>query len=347
MRILHAASFGNPNPGGFIPLVAALGAELRSRSHEVALVVPDVPGATWHATVRDAGIELFVRGGVGEVVRTARRWRPDVAHIHFFGWEPFVTAALWLRSTRIFWHAHSTSLRAGRLRRTVRSTLKFRLVGTRVERFVSVSDAIAAEIARLGAPPRRIVVIPNEVDTRRFRSPRAAERLAARNALGIDGPAILFFGRDPQLKGTDILCAALAQVPGMTVVTVATPAASCTELSRVARVVPVERAEDVVPLMWATDLLAMPSRGEGMSFAQREAQLTGLPLVASDLPALRENALSGVPAHFFEPENPHALAAALREALTTPRGIDAPPAPLAGPERWAARIATLYEAANG
>ena len=56
----------------------------------------------------------MLSGGAREAARFARAWRPDVAHVHFFGWEPAVTLALAASRARLFWHAHSTSLGAAR-----------------------------------------------------------------------------------------------------------------------------------------------------------------------------------------------------------------------------------------
>lgn len=338
MRILHLASYGNPVAGSFIPLIAALAQRLRARGDAFGLAVMDVPGATWHPALRDAGAELHVlSGGAREAARLARAWRPDVAHVHFFGWEPAVTLALAASRTRLFWHAHSTSLGAPR---SLRTLAKYRLLGARVERFVTISHALAREIEALGAPARRTVVVPNEIDTNRFRPPSGAERDAARAALGLDGPAVLFYGRDPHIKGADVLARALARTTGLTVIAVGTPLDAREQLAAHARVVAVERTDDVVPLLWAADALATPSRGEGLSFATQEAAATALPIVASDLPALHES--GGPHARFFPSENAEALADALRAVLATARPTDLPPSHDGGVARWAERITALY-----
>ncbi len=321
-------------------MIEALAEALRARGDEFGFVVPDVAGATWHERVRAAGAELHVASGVREASRFARAWRPDVAHVHFFGWEPAVTLALWPSRARLFWHAHSTSLRAGTVRRTPRTLLKYRVLGARAERFVAVSSAIGDELVRLGAPARRVVVVRNEVDGRRFRAPAHAERDAARAAFGVDGPTVLFFGRDPHLKGADVLARALACMPGVTVLAVTTPESARAELARHARVIDVDRTDDVVPLFWAADVLAMPSRGEGLSFAQAEAVATALPVVASDLPALRDGADERTV--FFASEDVDGLVQALRAALVQRRAVDLPPAPGDGCARWAANITALY-----
>jgi glycosyltransferase involved in cell wall biosynthesis len=344
VRVLHAASFGNPHPGGFIPLIAALATRLRARGDAFAFVVPQVDGASWHEQIRAAGAELHVVAGAAEAARLARAWRPDIAHAHFYGWEPALTSALWTAPARVFWHAHSVRRASGGAAGpSARTLLRYRLVGARVERFVAVSDAIARELVRVGAPRRRVVTVRNAVDGQRFRAPSGAERAAARAALGLDDqPAILFFGRDPRLKGADVLASALAQVPDATVLTVATPAGARGALAAHARVIGLDGSDDIRPLLWAADVLAMPSRGEGFGLVLVEAALSGLPVVASDLAALREAAANRAHVSFAPVGDATALAAALRAALAAGRANS--PAREEGDAlgAWADRIVALY-----
>src|SRR5947209_9276693 len=292
MRLLHAADFGGVAPGGFIPMILAIARRVRARGDEFALVVPRAEGATWYPAARAAGAELHVVRDGFEAARVARAWRADVAHVHFFGWEIPVTLALWPSRCRIVWHAHSTSARDGRVHRTAAAFVKYRLAGARVARFVAVSHAVADEIALLGAPRARIAVLHNAIDATRFVPPSALERAAARGALGLgaNDRAILFFGRDPVLKGADVLAEALAREPlgaerELAIVSVATPDGARGALARHARVVDVARADDVVPLLWACDALAAPSRGEGFGLVLVEALATGLPVHTGDLSA--------------------------------------------------------------
>jgi glycosyltransferase involved in cell wall biosynthesis len=346
VRVLHAASFYGTAAGGFVPLIAALARRLNARGDEIALIAPHVDGATWHAAARGAGVELHLVGGAGEAAQFAKAWKPEITQVHFFGWEGRLTRALWTSRTRLLWHIHSTvtSRPRGRVSLTPRSFAKYRLLGARVERFVAVSNAISAELIALGAPRSRVTVVRNVVDPRRFRPPAAEERLAARTALGLgDRPTILFFGRHPQIKGADVLARALAQLDRPTVVTVATPAETRAELARHADVHALEHVDDVVPLLWAADALVMPSRAEGFGLVLLEATLTGLPVAASDLPALREAADAQAAVSFAAVGDAGALAAALRTALAADpdrRGPEAPGDPL---EDWARSILDLYD----
>lgn len=346
MRILHAAAFHGKTAGGFIPLLSTLGRALCARGDEIALIAPRVADATWHDAARNAGFELHLIDTAGDAARFARAWRPDIAHVHFFGWEARLTTALWRSRAGIFWHVHSTvtSRPGGRVALSPRSLLKYRVLGARVERFIAVSSAIRDELVVQGAPAARVALVVNAVDAQRFRPPSAEERERARRAIGLEGGrAILFFGRDPRIKGADVLAGALAMLERATVITVASPADVRAVLATRADVIAFDHVDDVVPLFWAADALAMPSRAEGFGLVLSEAALTGLPVAASDLPALHEVA-AGRDGVFFAPaQDVPALASALRSALAFPRAVDVPPSAGDDLERWAAEIIALYE----
>ena len=340
MTVVHAADFGGVAPGGFIPMISALARLLRERGDRFTLVAPDVRGATWHDGVRASGATLVLVANAAGAARRVRELDPDVVHVHFNGWEIPVTFAMWGSRARIFWHAHSSTRGDdGRVQPTLRRFVRFRAFGTRVERFVAVSQALAEETVALGAPRARVVAIPNAIDLARFRPPTDAERAAARARLGLDGPAVLFFGRDPALKGADVLARALPAAGSPAVVAVATPANICRTLG--SRVVSLERSDDIVPLLWACDALALPSRREGFGLVLAEALAAGLPAAASDLPALRETAAGYQGAFFAGIGDTEGFARALQTALGHGRATRAAAASY-GVDDWAARIAALY-----
>ena len=343
MRVLHAANFGGTRPGGFVPLVAALSRRLSARGDAFSLVVPNVPDATWHAMMRDAGADVYVVDTPAQAARVASDIRPDVAHVHFYGWEPAVTLALWTTHARLFWHAHSACLWDRAPARNLRSWVKYRAFGSRVERFVAVSAALAEELVTIGAPRQRVVTVRNAVDAARFRPPSPDERAAARAAYGFTNEdcVVLFFGRDPKLKGADVLVSALARLERTTVVAIATPAVTRNELASVARVVAFDDVDDLVPVYWASDVVALPSRGEGFAFVLLEAAMAGTPVVASDLPALREVGAAYERVRFVPVGDAVELANEVRQAFLTPRASSV--APLDSPETWARAMTDLYD----
>jgi glycosyltransferase involved in cell wall biosynthesis len=69
--------------------------------------------------------------------------------------------------------------------------------------------------------------------------------------------------------------------------------------------------------MGAADVVVMPSRWEGLPLSALEALASGTPLVATDVRGLRE-LVSNEENALLVPEDPHALAAALRRVLDDP-----------------------------
>lgn len=295
--------------------------------------------------IRKAGADVYVVASASEAARVATRVRPDIAHVHFYGWEGAVTLALWSSHTRLFWHAHSACL-WGRSPARARSWFKYRVLGARVERFVAVSTALADELVRMGAPQRRIVTIHNAVDTARFRPPSAAQRAAARASFDLteDDCVVLFFGRDPELKGADVLMSALARLERSTVIAIATPRATCDALASVARVFSFDSVEDLVPLYWASDVVALPSRGEGFSFVLLEAAMAGTPVVASDLPALREVGERYAHVRFAPVGDAAAFAHSIESAVRSRQSQVIVPS--ISPESWAREVTELYDGAS-
>jgi glycosyltransferase involved in cell wall biosynthesis len=344
VRIVWAAAYGGRQRGSFVPALERVAKAALERGDAFDVVVPDVGPAAWHADVAALGAGLHVVPDDGRAAaRRVRALRPDLVHAHFHDWLVPLTLAVWPSRARLLWHLHSTfQPGGGPLRVTPQRAVKYRVLGARVERFVCVTATIAAEARRLGAAASRIVVVRNAVDTLRFRPPDAAERGAARARLGLgDGPAVAFFGRDPAIKGADVLAEALAAVPDATVIAVATPDGALEQLRRHARVVAVPFTDDVREVLRAADVLALPSRGEGMPFVALEARACGVPVAASNLPWAAELAAEDAGVTLAPGAGAEAFGAALRAAL----GAAPVPPPAAGDAlgAWARTVLGLYD----
>jgi glycosyltransferase involved in cell wall biosynthesis len=68
---------------------------------------------------------------------------------------------------------------------------------------------------------------------------------------------------------------------------------------------------DIGPLMASADAFLLPSLEEGFGVVALEAQAAGLPVVASDLPAIREAVTPGMHELLFPANDPHAAASRL------------------------------------
>lgn len=172
-------------------------------------------------------------------------------------------------------------------------------------RFHAVSHSVAESVApRLHINPRIIDVIPRGRDPKRFSYRNEGVRRTTRAELGIPPttPLLLAVGRLEPQKGLIHLLAALpgvtAENPG-TILLIAGREGRASECLRAAA--RPSRAEirflghrsDVAALMTAADVLCFPSEREGSPGTLIEALAVGCPVVASEIPTVRE-VLTGV-----------------------------------------------------
>jgi glycosyltransferase involved in cell wall biosynthesis len=342
-HVVHVADYGNPAPGSFVPSILAVADDLHRRAGRCSLVSKRVSNAVWYDRARRDLDGFAAASSPREVLDFLWRAQPDVIHVHFVGWALPATLAGYLRGTRVIWHLHSAMRDGGGTVRRLRQAAKYRWFGAGVHRFAVVSDALRAAMEDLGIARDRITLIRNAVDTQHFHPPTAAERQAARAQFGIAERerVLLFFGRDVDVKGADILWRALDDKPDTTVLAVGLPPAATAEFAKRVRTVTVPFAEDTAPLYWAADTLAMPSRREGTPFTMLEAFSTGLPIVASDIPALSEIVNYGLRATLVSNE-PSAIRRALESAPLQRYEETAPARARFGLRRWVDEVTGLY-----
>lgn len=179
-----------------------------------------------------------------------------------------------------------------------------------------------------GLSGARLQVVPAGVDLSRF-SPPAEPRPADR------APTLLFVGRLQPLKGPDVAVRVLAEVrrtvPDARLRVVGgasgnghgtTGPAQLEELARelgVAEAVTFEPATDqarLARIYREADVLLAPSRSETFGLVALEAQASGLPVVAADVPGLQ--AVVGDGGVLVRGHDPAAHAAAVVRLLTDP-----------------------------
>lgn len=207
-------------------------------------------------------------------------------------------------------------------------------------RYLAVSAAMARAWTAAGAPPDRVDVVPNGVDTAAFPAATAASTRRARAALALDQdrPVVLYYGRLTRSKGVLALLEAWGRVHASARVLVGpgTPPAPAPVLVLAGALYPedapaVHRAiaalpdgsvvvvperDDVVPLLHAADVVVAPSiEPEGFGRVVVEAMSTGRPVVAAASGGTAE-ILSGEWARFtVDPTETRALADRVIEAL--------------------------------
>ncbi len=195
--------------------------------------------------------------------------------------------------------------------------------------FHSVSMAAkesAVQILRI--PPQRVTVVERGRSLELLGSPGLHRRRAARRRLGLadDDEVIVNVGRQEYQKGQKYLLYAagiLASTrPRLVVLVAGREGHASGELLELSdhlqlrdRLRFLGHRDDVPELLAAADVFAFPSVYEGLPGAVIEAMALGLPIVASDLQALREVVDDGANGLLVKPESPTALVAALARVL--------------------------------
>jgi glycosyltransferase involved in cell wall biosynthesis len=242
----------------------------------------------------------------------------DIIHAHSYGQFPTFAGSLAsaLDHSILIVTPHSD---AGRLSWTKRvfDRIVPRLTLKAATRVIAVSEHEAACLIKMGVGLDRIRVIPNGVDVGEF-----AEVGPRRDRNELVG---LFVGRlDPDQKGLDVLVRAMSKLPqnyplrlrlvgedwgGAELLRQLAERLGVAD--RVTMVGKVPRPE-VVREFAEADFLVLPSRFEPFGIVLLEAMAAGLPVVASRVGGIPEIVSEGETGLLVEPDNPDALAEALR-----------------------------------
>jgi glycosyltransferase involved in cell wall biosynthesis len=166
-------------------------------------------------------------------------------------------------------------------------------------------------------------VIHNGVDVETLHAASTEERAAARRQLELDDrPTVVCVGRLCREKGQDILVdawpAVLERVPDAQLLLVGDGRDADAVRRRAGNGIRLTGKRSDVPLwLAAADVVAVPSRFDGMSVALLEAMARGRAVVASDVGGAAE-ALGDDGGALVRSEDPPALAEALAESLLDP-----------------------------
>lgn len=304
LRILHVTEV---HWGGVVTLLRHFVAEQVADGHEVhVLAHPDLP--TLASGVDVHGWDVDRRRPVS-FVRAVRQLRalvaelaPDVIHLHsyfagFLGRLPF-TGKLGGAAIVYQPHAWSDNLFAGRLASAAIRRSE-RISARRTDLIVANCGDELRRGERLGVrvPGRPVGVA---VDLTSFRPPTPEERKEARAALGLGEDRVaLVLGRLARQKGQDLLLPVweVQHPPGTTLALVGPGdrdwVASLAGIEWERSVIAPGGTDDVLPWLWAADVLVLCSRYETVALVVAEAMSVGLPVVATAVDGAREVLVDG------------------------------------------------------
>jgi len=262
------------------------------------------------------------------LARLLRKLRPHVVHTRNWGTMDAIPVARLSGVPALVHGEHGRTMAEvngeNRRRTMIRKTL-FPLVHC----FVTVSRELTDWLqASAGVAPRKIRTICNGVDLARFARPRS--RLLARSELGFTDEEFVIgtVGRLDLIKNQASLIQVvpdlIAEFPQLRLVIVGSgPCLSSLELlvkqfDLAGKILLTGEKDDVVPLMQAFDVFALPSLFEGISNTVLEAMACGLPVIATRVGGNIELVEEGVTGLLIPQQDQGALRNSLRSYLEQP-----------------------------
>jgi phosphatidyl-myo-inositol alpha-mannosyltransferase len=328
MRIVLVCPYAWDSPGGVQVHVRDLAERLASRGHEPLVLAPAFEeSSTDRLQVVGRAVRVPYQGTVAPICFSPRslrrtadvllRFRPDVVHVHE-PLAPSISLFATLRSrapTVGTFHAH-----AERSRLLTAAAPLLRGVWRRLRVRIAVSEAASAFVgSRFGDGIR---VIPNGCDVERFKTARPLAGMPS-------GRRLLWVGRLDRQKGFPIAIRAFGLLAReiadlwLLVVGDGRDRGAVAELPAEARrrvLLYGDVAHADLPAYHASsDVFLSAALGqESFGMVLVEAMAAGLPVVATDITGYREVLRHQMDGLLVPPNDPAALANALRDVLSEP-----------------------------
>jgi glycosyltransferase involved in cell wall biosynthesis len=319
LRILHVVPYYEQAwaYGGIPRLAAAMARGLAGRGHHVTVCTTDACDATSRlatgASVRlqepghvDVRVfpnlsnrlayhyQLFTPWGLATHLR---RHAPsfDAAHLHACHNLPGAIAARALTRAGVPYVVSPNGTAAAIERRVLAKRLFAATAGRHVipgaARVLAVTAAEQAQLAALGVPDRRIVILPNPVDDTEFEPAADGDAFRRGHHLG-DRKVVLFLGKLTPRKGVDVLLRAFStlQRGDATLVVAGNDMGAGRSIDSLVVTLGLEpavvrvgllRGRERLNALAAADVVVYPSQHEVFGLVAAEALMCGTPVVVS------------------------------------------------------------------
>jgi glycosyltransferase involved in cell wall biosynthesis len=337
MRVAIVSATYPPTPGGVARHVADVAKALHSNGVDVSVITKAVRGLA--ANEKIDGVQVLRMRVPGprvsasssfvlDALRCLARLHPDIIHSHELTvpTTTAVTAKLMLRVPVVV-TAHTSGPLIGDVAKISRAFLgkqRLSLLRSNVDKFVATSHVIDGEMAAVGIPAMKRVLIPNGIDMNHFAPVDEVEKRVLRRKLSLpDSEIVVFTGRLVWEKRVHHLLAIWPTIrklfPNAILLILGSgPLEEDLRQQNVEGVHFTGLVQDVAPYLKASDLLVMPSRYEGFSLSALEGIACGLPVVATRVGAIPDLVNHGTSGYIVSPDDIAALQDTIVDLLKDP-----------------------------
>ncbi len=321
--------------GWEVALAADIPADLDARSESLQAIQRfnalgieyfEIPGLEFRPSL--AKLNAMVTT-VRRLDRVIRDYQPDLLHTHSLSICPYLQIVrLWyhlplVSSSHLELNADRLDIKMGRF---VNQYLNPAFFG---DRAIAISSELKQSLERdVRVPPQHIRLNYSGIEDERFRPPNPAERQQARAAFDLppDAKVVCLLGRLAPVKGHDILIRSLAllRAQGMDVIAIcagkgygdeAATLRAQNEAAGVADLVRLVGVADARQVLWATDILTLPSRREGFPTVIIEAMFCGIVPIRTPAAGAGDQIADGENGFIVPFDDPPALALRIGQLL--------------------------------
>ena len=322
IRCAFISSYMGPYPGNYVPSVIACEKRMQKNGwHSVYVFPKDVENYDWVDMLHEVTDKVYFidyapksRSNVLALRKIFKEEKINLIHSRMCGWD--FTARAAAPSIPIIWHMEM-GVNLERKSKYIKNLLKFKVLAAGKVYHSAASAAVAEKINSL-KPRHACEAIPNSLDLSRLRPMSTAPSDAQIKNL-------LVFAYEPHVKGLDVALDALENLNASKVkyrLLISAQDGTYKYLDERYSALPewitiLKPTNDIASVYEQCDIMLLPSRSEGFSYALTEALYTGLPAVCSEITG-NQWAKEMKSVFFFESENAADLGKTIEECAASP-----------------------------